>query len=62
MPDKINNFQDAQSWQNHYDQNAPKKGDLAPDFKLSDVNGENSVQLSDFSNQRPVVLVFGSFT
>ena len=41
---------------------APKAGDLAPDFTLSDVTGTESVTLSDFRGQKPVALVFGSFT
>jgi len=35
---------------------------MAPDFELSDVSGENAVSLSDFRGQKPVALVFGSFT
>ena len=41
---------------------APKAGDIAPDFTLTDVSGESSVTLSDFQGEKPVVLVFGSFT
>ncbi len=50
------------SWQFHYDALAPKVGDVAPDFELRDVNGENPVRLSDFRGQKPVALIFGSFT
>lgn len=49
-------------WQRRYDAVAPKVGDLAPDFELSDTNGENPVRLSDFRGQLPVALIFGSFT
>jgi len=42
--------------------NAPKAGDLAPDFTLYDIDGKNSVTLSDFRGKKPVALVFGSFT
>ena len=49
-------------WQARYDAHAPKAGDPAPDFELSDVDGEHSVRLSDFRGKKPVVLVFGSFT
>ena len=49
-------------WQKKYDATAPKPGDPAPDFELADVNGQNQVHLSDFRAQKPVVLVFGSFT
>ena len=41
---------------------SPKIGDLAPDFRLHDVEGRNAVTLSDFRGKKPVVLVFGSFT
>ncbi len=37
-------------------------GDSAPDFRLSTPDGSSTVQLSDFRGQRPVVLVFGSYT
>ena len=50
------------AWQKKYDASAPKVGDLAPDFELTDVSGENRVRLSDFRDQKPVALVFGSFT
>lgn len=41
---------------------APKAGDMAPDFTLFDVSGANSITLSDFRGQKPVALVFGSYT
>ena len=41
---------------------APKAGDLAPDFTLSDISGTESITLSDFRGKKPVALVFGSFT
>ena len=50
------------AWQTKYDARAPKIGDLAPDFELSDASGENSVHLSDSHGEKPVALVFGSFT
>jgi len=52
----------AMAWQKQYDALAPKVGDLAPDFELCDVDGENPVRLSDFRGQKPVALMFGSFT
>jgi peroxiredoxin len=54
--------EEAMVWQNKYDRSAPRAGDLAPDFTLSDINGENSLTLSDFRGKKPVVLIFGSFT
>ena len=49
-------------WQIKYDRKAPRAGDLAPDFTLFDVTGNESVTLSDFRGKKPVVLLFGSFT
>ena len=37
-------------------------GDVAPDFTLKTVDGTAQVTLSSFRGQRPVVLVFGSYT
>ncbi len=44
------------------DAQAPKAGDLAPDFTLSDISGTESVTLSDYRGKKPVALVFGSYT
>jgi hypothetical protein len=49
-------------WQNKYDPLAPKVGDVAPDFELYDVNGENPIRLSDHRDKKPVALIFGSYT
>lgn len=50
------------AWQKAHDVHAPKVGDLAPDFELTDVTGVKTVRLSDFRGKRPVALIFGSFT
>ncbi len=50
------------AWQKKFNAQAPKPGDAAPDFELHDINGQNSVRLSDFRRKSPVVLIFGSFT
>ncbi len=39
-----------------------KVGDLAPDFRLRTYGESSWVQLSEFRGDRPVVLVFGSYT
>jgi len=39
-----------------------KVGDRAPDFSLVKVDKTGSMQLSELNRQRPVVLVFGSYT
>jgi len=44
------------------DREAPKVGDLAPDFTLSDISGTETITLSEFRGEKPVALVFGSFT
>jgi peroxiredoxin len=53
---------DAHAWLDHHDPLAPKIGDLAPDFELCDTNGQNSIRLSTLCKNKPVALVFGSFT
>jgi len=58
----IKSRNEATSWQKKYDAQAPKVGQMAPDFELSDSNEENSVRLSDLRGQKPVALIFGSFT
>jgi hypothetical protein len=37
-------------------------GDEAPNFKLRRLNAAEEVELASFRGQRPVVLVFGSYT
>lgn len=37
-------------------------GDAAPDFDLATADGGGRVRLSSFRDERPVVLVFGSYT
>ncbi len=62
MTETIKNRDQATRWQKKFDANAPKVGDLAPDFDLRDANGMNPVRLSDYRSVKPVALVFGSFT
>lgn len=58
----IRSRQEHRAWQQKYDKNAPKAGDLAPDFELWDVHNERTVKLSDFRGEKPVALIFGSYT
>ncbi|KPK93042.1 MAG: hypothetical protein AMJ88_08915 [Anaerolineae bacterium SM23_ 63] len=58
----IRSMKDHRAWQQKYEKNAPKVGDLAPDFELHDTRNEGSVRLSDFRGKRPVALIFGSYT
>ena len=37
-------------------------GELAPDFELPSVDGDGTVRLADLRAERPVALVFGSYT
>ena len=37
-------------------------GDVAPDFKLKTLDGGQTVHLRVHRGQRPVVLIFGSYT
>lgn len=69
IPNMINFLKDSQyyrpeevAWQEHCDARATKEDDLAVDFELWDVNGEESVRLSDFRGDKPVALLFGSYT
>ncbi len=62
MPSMYEHIKEARSWQNQFDLSAPKEGDMAPDFELLDVNGENQICLSDLTGVKPVSLVFGSYT
>ena len=62
MASTIHYIKKEKAWQKKYAAMAPKVGDQAPDFELSDVSGEHRVSLSDFRDQKPVALVFGSFT
>ncbi|HET6878532.1 MAG TPA: hypothetical protein VFI31_00065 [Pirellulales bacterium] len=40
----------------------PKIGGHAPDFELADHQGQRRVRLSNLNKNKPVVLIFGSFT
>ena len=48
--------------QKKLDRQAPRAGDVAPDFTLTDSRGLETVTLSQFRGIKPVVLVFGSYT
>lgn len=37
-------------------------GDMAPDFSLETLDHQTTVTLSSFRGEKPVVLVFGSYT
>jgi hypothetical protein len=48
--------------QKRLNRQAPRAGDLAPDFTLADRSGAETVTLSQFRGVKPVALVFGSYT
>ena len=48
--------------QKDLDRKAPRVDDTAPDFTLFDADGKSSVTLSHFRGQKPVALIFGSYT
>jgi hypothetical protein len=53
---------EVEGWQKENDPNAPKAGEVAPDFELTGVDGITTMRLSDYRGEKPVVLLFGSFT
>ncbi len=62
MTDTIKDRRQAKAWQRRHNRHAPRVGQMAPDFELSDVHGQNPVRLSDYRGRKPVALIFGSFT
>ncbi len=44
------------------DEMGPHVGDVPPDFNLKRMDDEERVQLSSFRGQKPVALIFGSYT
>lgn len=51
----------ANEWKT-IDDRAPKEGEVAPDFTLKSIDRKSEVTLSSFRDEKPVVLIFGSFT
>lgn len=41
---------------------APQVGEVAPDFELPREDGSGTARLSSLCRERPVILVFGSYT
>ena len=62
MASRFAEIRKHRAWQNQHEPNAPKAGDMAPDFELFDTKGMNPVHLSDFRDKMPVALIFGSYT
>lgn len=56
-------FEEMRERQIEREARAPKVGDRAPDFDLPVLsNRDESVRLSGFRGQKPVALIFGSYT
>jgi peroxiredoxin len=62
MAGMLHYFRKEKAWQKKFDAMAPRVGDHAPDFELTDVSGDKRVRLSEFQGHKPVALIFGSFT
>ena len=62
MRQTLEHMKKSRDWQERFEPQAPKPGDLAPDFSLRDVDGGHAVRISDFRGKKPVALVFGSYT
>jgi hypothetical protein len=57
-------LEDVMAREDYRDLMRPKvaEGDLAPDFELPRLDGEHTVRLSSLLAERPVALIFGSYT
>jgi peroxiredoxin len=62
VPNTVQYIKKEKAWQKKYGAGAPRVGDLAPDFELTDASGNRQIRLSDFRGRKPVALIFGSFT
>jgi len=62
IPNIVKSRMDARRWQKYYDAQAPRTSDPAPDFELANVNEETTIRLSQIVGDRPIALIFGSFT
>jgi len=61
-PGTICSHEEQVAWQQHFNGLAPKPGEEAPEIELFDIAGKEIFRLSEFRNQQPVGLIFGSFT
>ena len=52
----------TQAWRGDRNVGAPKRGDLAPIFKLKSVDGSLEVDIGSLVGTKPIVLIFGSYT
>jgi hypothetical protein len=56
--------QDVMTREDYRDLMTPKvaEGDLAPDFELPRVDSDGTIRLASLLAERPVALIFGSYT
>ena len=62
MLDALRTRQKLKAQLEEADARAPRVGDVAPDFELVGVDGQATVRLSSYHGQKPVALIFGSYT
>lgn len=57
-------LKDVMSRGDYRDLMTPKvaEGDLAPEFELARLDGDGKVRLASLLEERPVALIFGSYT
>ena len=57
-------LQDVLASEDYRDLSTPKvaEGDRAPDFELPTIVGDHTIRLAELLAERPVALVFGSYT
>jgi hypothetical protein len=60
--DTFKGRKEAMARQKEGEKFAPKVGEESPDFKLADTDGKNEVVLKQVCKEKPVVLIFGSYT
>ena len=62
MPDRLTLLKGLLTGEIGSSSHGPRVGELAPDFALRTPDGKRAIKLSSFRHEKPVVLVFGSFT
>ena len=59
---QLDTYKKILDWKKQAELHAPKLGDPAPNFCLPDLDSGNYIRLSDFREEKPVALIFGSHT
>jgi hypothetical protein len=50
------------TWQKQQNRIVPKIGERATDFEVTSYDNTHTIRLSDFRGEKPVALLFGSYT